>query len=85
MGKRFSVKINKNRCKGCGLCIEVCSQKNLIISKLFNKFGCHFVEVIDNTNCNGCKKCAIICPDAAIEIFYEEETPKENTNNREDK
>ncbi|MCM8821269.1 MAG: 4Fe-4S dicluster domain-containing protein [Candidatus Omnitrophica bacterium] len=71
MGKRFSVKIAKNRCKGCGLCIDVCSQKNLILSKSFNASGYHFIEVSSNS-CKGCKKCSIICPDAAIEIFLEE-------------
>jgi len=72
VGKRFSIKISKNRCKGCGLCIDVCSQKILRSSKLFNKFGYHFVEVCQD-NCRGCKKCAIICPEAAIEIFFDED------------
>ncbi|HPP66404.1 MAG TPA: 4Fe-4S binding protein [bacterium] len=73
MGKNIELKINKNRCKGCGLCIEVCPQKILKMSKMFNKFGYHFVEVSEN-NCTGCKKCTIICPDAAIEIFIQDET-----------
>ncbi|MCM8825722.1 MAG: 4Fe-4S dicluster domain-containing protein [Candidatus Omnitrophica bacterium] len=72
MGKKFSVRIEKNRCKGCGLCLEICPQKNLHISKLFNASGYHFVEISSN-NCTGCKKCAIICPDSAVEIFLEEE------------
>ncbi|MGC9066085.1 MAG: 4Fe-4S dicluster domain-containing protein [Candidatus Ratteibacteria bacterium] len=72
MGKGINLKINKNRCKGCGLCIEVCPQKLLTISKSFNKFGYHFIEVV-NGDCKGCKKCAIICPDAAIEIFCEQD------------
>ncbi|MCX7704831.1 MAG: 4Fe-4S binding protein [bacterium] len=72
MGKRFSIKIAKNRCKGCGLCVEVCTQNTLKMSTLFNKIGYHFVEASTNSDCRGCKKCTIICPDAAIEIYIEE-------------
>ncbi|MCM8758784.1 MAG: ferredoxin family protein [Candidatus Omnitrophica bacterium] len=70
MGRRFSIKILKNRCKGCGLCVEICSQKSLRVSNLFNKMGYHFVE-FHGDKCIGCKKCAIICPDSAIEIYIE--------------
>jgi 2-oxoglutarate ferredoxin oxidoreductase subunit delta len=76
MGKKFVVKINKNRCKGCRLCVEVCQQGNLVVSGQFNKLGYHYIEAAGN-QCNGCRKCAIICPDAAIEIYLEEE--QENT------
>lgn len=76
MGKRVVLKINKQRCKGCFLCLEVCPQKNLSISKSFNKFGYHFVEINKEDNCTGCKKCAIICPEAAIEIFIDEQQTK---------
>lgn len=78
MGKRISLKINKNRCKGCGLCIEICPQRILKISKMFNISGYHFVEISEN-NCKGCKMCAIICPDTAIEIFLEEDEKHSNT------
>lgn len=73
MGKRFIVKITKERCKGCGLCIGVCPQNALKLSGSYNKNGYHFVEFFKD-DCKGCKKCAIICPDAAIEIFFKEDT-----------
>jgi 2-oxoglutarate ferredoxin oxidoreductase subunit delta len=72
MGKGFNLKISKNRCKGCGLCIEVCPQKTLKLSTMFNESGYHFVEISED-NCKGCKRCTIICPDTAIEIFLEED------------
>lgn len=72
MGKRVSINISKNRCKGCGLCVEICPQSALNMSNFFNKSGYHFVEC-SSDGCKGCKKCAIICPDAAIEIFVVEE------------
>lgn len=68
---KFIVKINKERCKSCKLCIEVCPSNLFTTSKKFNKMGYHYVEVIDGKECVGCKRCVIICPDLAIEIYKE--------------
>ncbi|MCX8082847.1 MAG: 4Fe-4S binding protein [bacterium] len=67
----FIVNVKKERCKGCGLCIEVCKQKMFCISKLFNKMGYHYIEPEGEgkNSCNGCQRCVIICPDVAIEIL----------------
>lgn len=73
MGKKCVLRINRNRCKGCRLCIDVCPKKNLGVSSLFNKMGYHYVEQAEEDGCTGCRKCAIICPDAAIELYIEEE------------
>ncbi len=64
----FVVKINKNRCKGCNLCISVCKFEALKLSKKLNKLGYYYIEPV-NSKCKGCKNCAIICPDFAIEIY----------------
>jgi len=73
--------INIERCKGCGLCIAVCSKGGVIISKQSNKSG-YFpaepapskVEGANNTDCTGCASCAIICPEAAIEVYRQQDT-----------
>jgi 2-oxoglutarate ferredoxin oxidoreductase subunit delta len=62
------VKIDAERCKGCGLCIMVCTRNGLAISKKSNKNGDFPVEAIDD-NCNGCAMCAIICPETIIEVY----------------
>lgn len=69
---RYIVKINKDRCKNCGLCLEVCPVKMFKISKEFNKIGYHYIEVNNDKVCKGCKKCVIICPDTVIEIYKDE-------------
>jgi len=74
MKDRYIVKINKNRCKGCSLCIKVCPKKILTTSSLFNNMGYHFIEVSKNDVCAGCKNCVIICPDSAIELYCEDGT-----------
>jgi len=69
MGGR--IKIDSERCKGCGLCVTVCPKHGIVISKKSNKKG-YFPAKKDNGECSGCAVCAIICPDAAIEVCRDE-------------
>ncbi len=62
------IKIEPERCKGCGLCIEVCPKNSINISGRTNKMGYFFAESCGD-GCTGCAVCALICPDAAIEVY----------------
>ena len=73
MKKKYIVRIDKERCKGCNLCITVCARDSLETSKELNSKGFHYAVIQSEDNCTGCKFCAEICPDAAIEIYLEEE------------
>lgn len=59
------------RCKGCGLCIGSCVKKILEMSKETNGQGVHYPVCTDESLCIACTFCAIMCPDAAIEIEKE--------------
>jgi 2-oxoglutarate ferredoxin oxidoreductase subunit delta len=63
--------IDIQRCKGCGLCVQVCPKNCIVISRHSNKIG-YFPAEANNIDCTGCAICAIICPDAAIEVFRED-------------
>jgi 2-oxoglutarate ferredoxin oxidoreductase subunit delta len=65
--------INAERCKGCGLCVTVCPNGGIVISKQSNKSGCFPAEAV-NADCTGCCLCAIICPEAIIEVYREDDT-----------
>jgi len=63
--------IDTERCKGCGLCVAVCSQGSIVISNVPNKAG-YFPANATNIDCTGCAMCAIICPETIIEVYRDE-------------
>ena len=63
-----NIKIDKQRCKGCCLCVAVCPRANIRMSELFNEAGRHYAEIIDEADCTGCALCCQMCPDLAIQI-----------------
>lgn len=71
MAKRYSVQIDKERCKGCELCIAVCNRQVLEMSDKINSRGYHFARVAAPSACIGCAQCSDMCPDVAIGITEE--------------
>jgi len=80
---RGEVFILKERCKGCGFCIEYCPKDILEFSKEFNRKGHHYPVVIENGTCVNCNLCEMICPDFAI--FSSSEDADEATAETEQK
>lgn len=60
--------INKDVCKGCGLCVRACPKGVIELGKEINKSSYKYAVPV-NDNCIGCKACALTCPDIAIEVF----------------
>jgi 2-oxoglutarate ferredoxin oxidoreductase subunit delta len=75
MSARYQIEVLEIFCKGCELCVSICPQHSLILSRDVNRNGFHFPEANSNP-CSGCKQCAIICPEAAIEIRIVDEKTK---------
>jgi 2-oxoglutarate ferredoxin oxidoreductase subunit delta len=62
------IKINRDKCKGCMLCIKVCPKRQIKEDSVLNKKGIKPV-VFSGHDCTGCTFCGIICPDTAIEVY----------------
>ena len=67
---RGRVSIDRDRCKGCGLCVSVCPAHILCLADgVFNAMGYPPVEVTDPEACTGCAACATLCPDVVFTVF----------------
>lgn len=66
------ITINEMMCKGCGYCIKFCPKHILEMGKERSQKG-HFYPVnIDPDSCTTCAICALMCPEAAIEVTAKE-------------
>lgn len=63
--------INQSRCKGCGLCVDVCPQNLISVDERMNKKGVYPAFSSQPELCSGCRLCVTVCPDVAIEIFQD--------------
>ncbi|MDU4959595.1 MAG: 4Fe-4S binding protein [Sporomusaceae bacterium] len=61
----MSLKIQTNRCKGCGICVAFCPKQVLAVNELEK------VEVINAKACIQCRQCEMRCPDYAIFVHKE--------------
>jgi 2-oxoglutarate ferredoxin oxidoreductase subunit delta len=68
---KFRILIDTERCKGCALCEAFCERKVLKVCGTLNSHGLPFAEARAPLDCVGCGRCALVCPDAAIEILAE--------------
>lgn len=62
------LEINSESCKSCGYCVNFCPKKVLAAGSKVNSKGYEYVTAVTD-ECIGCRMCAVICPDAAIEVF----------------
>ena len=61
------IEIDKEKCKSCYLCIDVCPKKLIKKSDVIGKTGENVVEFDNKSNsCIACTSCALMCPDLAI-------------------
>ncbi|MFR9603152.1 MAG: 4Fe-4S binding protein [Rikenellaceae bacterium] len=64
-----ALQIDKERCKGCGVCVTACPLQVLSLSGEVNSKGYQFAVMAKADQCTGCTSCAIICPDNCITVY----------------
>jgi 2-oxoglutarate ferredoxin oxidoreductase subunit delta len=63
------IEIDKERCKGCQLCILYCPNGCIEIDPSVNKKGLHPVSFKKEDKCSGCSLCGLVCPDVCITVY----------------
>ena len=59
---RGAVAIDRDECKGCGLCVEACPPRVLRLSGELNHCGYHPAEFL-GAGCTACGICYYVCPE----------------------
>ena len=64
-----TILVDKERCKGCGVCVASCPCDVLHLSAEVNCKGYPVAQMANPDACTGCASCAIICPDSCITVY----------------
>ena len=64
-----AIVIDKEKCKGCEVCIDACPTQVISMSEDVNGKGYKYAYPEDKEACTGCTNCAIVCPDGVITVY----------------
>jgi 2-oxoglutarate ferredoxin oxidoreductase subunit delta len=64
-----AVIVDKEACKGCGVCVEACPEGVLALNREVNSRGYYYSYMAKPELCIGCSNCGIVCPDTCITVY----------------
>jgi len=72
--KKGKIAVDRELCKGCHICIEVCPNNRIEVDESLNNKGYSPARPKENLSegekgCVGCAMCATVCPEVAIEVY----------------
>ncbi len=72
-----SIVVDKEKCKGCEVCVVACPTNVIGLSREVNGKGFHIAFMENPDACTGCANCAIVCPDGVITVYKKERLSSE--------
>ena len=63
--------VDRDRCKGCRICVSVCPYEALAMST--DKTDRGYFYPVENGKCTACKQCLYACPDFVLSVHKVEE------------
>ncbi|HNW50593.1 MAG TPA: 4Fe-4S binding protein [Prolixibacteraceae bacterium] len=66
---RGAVVVDKEKCKGCKLCVVACPYDVLSLHKEVNSKGYNYAYMIHPEACIGCSNCGVVCPDSCLTVY----------------
>jgi 2-oxoglutarate ferredoxin oxidoreductase subunit delta len=66
---RGAIVVDKERCKGCNLCITACPVQVIALHKEVNNKGYNYAFMQQADACIGCSNCGWVCPDGCIAVY----------------
>ena len=64
-----SIVVDREKCKGCVICVGACPTEVIAMSNVVNAIGYSYAYMINPDACTGCSNCAIVCPDGVITVY----------------
>jgi 2-oxoglutarate ferredoxin oxidoreductase subunit delta len=64
-----AVVIDREKCKGCEVCVVTCPTETLALAAEVNSKGYHYSYAANPETCIGCSNCAVVCPDGVITVY----------------
>lgn len=62
------VEIHFELCKECNYCVTFCPRQNVLIKGTEINSRGYYPPLFQAENCTACGICAMVCPEAAIEV-----------------
>lgn len=59
---RGQLRVDTDECKGCGLCVEACPPKVILLGERLNRYG-YRTAIYLGAGCTGCGICFMVCPE----------------------
>ena len=66
---RGAIDVDKEKCKGCSVCITACPTHVIQLTKQVNGKGYNYAHMEKPEACIGCANCAMVCPDSVITVY----------------